>query len=169
MPQSSSSSSSSTRYTPLPQLDLEMQTSTGSPIQSITLSTNVKEDGSVVKRKETLLFDGTVLADETLLSLPTCTIDDDTTATTKHANSTTRPFHVQWIPTTIQANLPSVAILPFTNQLEKNARQRRDFYYRRILLLLIVAISLILSILKLVSMTTRNAVSRHKFRIDHSN
>ena len=164
MPQSSSS----TRYTPLPQLDLEMQTSTGSPIHSITLSKSVKEDGSVVKRKETLLFDGTVLLDETLLSLPTCTIDDDTTATTKHAN-TTRPFHVKWIPTTIQANLPSVTILPFTNQLEKNLRQRRDFYCRRIFLLLIVAIALILSILKLVSMTTRYTDFRHKFRLDHSN
>lgn len=161
MPQSSSSS----RYTPLPQLDLEMQTSTGSPIRSITLSKKVKEDGSVVKRKETLLFDGTVLVDEILLSLPTFTIDDDTT--TKHSN-TTRPFHVQWIPTTIQANLPSVTILPFANQLEKNHRQRRQIYCRRIFLLLIVTIALILSILKLVSMTTRNAAFRHKFRLNHS-
>jgi hypothetical protein len=159
------SSSSTTRYTSLPQLDLEMQTSTGSPIQSITLSNQVKEDGSVVKRKETLLFDGNVLVDETLISLPTYTIDDDTT--TKHANITsTRPFHVQWIPTTIQAKLPSVTILPFTSQLEKIRRQRRDFY-TRLLLLLIVMIALILSILKLVSMTTRGADFRKKFMLDH--
>jgi hypothetical protein len=149
-----------------------MQTSSGSPIQSITLSKRLKEDGSVVKRKETLLFDGSVLVDETLLSLPTFTIDDDTT--TKHANTTTttnattRPFHVQWIPTTIPTKknlMPSscsVTILPFTNQLEKNRRQKRDFYCR-IFLLWIVMISLMLSILKLVSIMTGNVDFRHKF------
>jgi hypothetical protein len=164
MPRSSSSPAAlSSRYTPLPQLDLEMQTSSGSPIQSITLSNRVKEDGSVVKRKETLLFDGTVLVDETLISLPTCTIDDDTTS--KHAN--TSPFHVQWIPTTIHANLLPVTIHPLTDQLKKKHRQRRDFYCR-LFMLFIVAIALILSILKLLSTMTRDANFRHKFSLDHS-
>eukprot|EP00339_Tiarina_fusa_P008308 CAMPEP_0117078310 /NCGR_PEP_ID=MMETSP0472-20121206/55213_1 /TAXON_ID=693140 ORGANISM="Tiarina fusus, Strain LIS" /NCGR_SAMPLE_ID=MMETSP0472 /ASSEMBLY_ACC=CAM_ASM_000603 /LENGTH=90 /DNA_ID=CAMNT_0004804997 /DNA_START=26 /DNA_END=294 /DNA_ORIENTATION=+ len=57
-----------TKYTKLPQFDLEMQTSSGKTIQSITISRDTRPDGSTVRRKETLLSDGTCLVDERVVA-----------------------------------------------------------------------------------------------------
>ena len=90
------------RYSALPQFDLDMQTS-GKSIRSITISRRTKVDGTVVRRKETLLVDGTCLVDEISLSKPT--------RSSSSTLSIAAPSNIQVIPTTIES--PSVeTILP---------------------------------------------------------
>ena len=81
-------------YNPLPQFDTgEMHPKA---VKSITISKETKSDGSVVRRKETLLADGSCLVDERLLSKAPIPA----------------PGNIRLIPVTIETPCSVTTILP---------------------------------------------------------
>jgi hypothetical protein len=98
-----------TKYSPLPQLDLEMQTTSGKAIQSITISKDTRPNGSIVRRKETLLADGTTIVDERVVSCPG-----------RHS--------IQWVPTTFE--IPAVTILPLHQKSLSQSKDHRSGCFR---------------------------------------
>ena len=128
----SSSTTTATLYAPLPQFDLEMQTSAGKAIQSITVSKITNADGSVIKRKETKLEDGQILIEEQTLSEPL-------TRDTKGLQS----MNIRWIPTTINAT--PLEVLPLTTtSIEYQEKHQRDRVTRTVGIILLSSVGIIL-------------------------
>jgi hypothetical protein len=86
-----------------------MQTS-GKTIQSITISKNTEPDGSIVRRKETLLADGTIVVDERLMS------------DFNHS--------LEWIPTTIETAFAKNSILPLHLTSLRASKDERSNWFR---------------------------------------
>jgi hypothetical protein len=117
-----------TKYSPLPQLDLEMRTTSGKAIQSITISKDKRPDGSIVRRKETLLAGGTIIVDERVVS--------------------SGRDSIRWVPTTFET--PAVTILPLHHKSLSQSKDHRSSCFRTacactaIVLLIIFLVQLLL-------------------------